>query len=56
MQSEDEMDVVTPFTLDDNFDYDNVILTPKYTPEEQAELEEFSRKGNKKMTPAKTPS
>ena len=29
-----DSNVVEPFTLDDNFDYDNVVLTPKYTTQE----------------------
>lgn len=29
---------VTAFSLDENFDYDNVVLTPKFTVEEVAFL------------------
>ena len=38
-------DEVEDFTLDEDFDYDNVILTPKFPPEEQAVLDELARKG-----------
>ncbi|XP_063399287.1 intraflagellar transport-associated protein-like [Mytilus trossulus] len=37
----DTSDEVEPFSLDNDFDYDNVILTPKFTMEEVAHLKSF---------------
>lgn len=34
-------DEVEPFSLDENFDYDNVILTPKFTTQEMTYLNSF---------------
>lgn len=36
-------DEVQPFSLDEEFDYDNVVLTPKYTPEELQAIQELSK-------------
>ena len=37
-------DAVEDFVLDDAFDYDNVVLTPKYTIEEMATFHEIIHK------------
>ena len=34
-------DEVEAFSLDENFDYDKVVLTPKYTPEEMKIVKEL---------------
>ncbi|KAF6102373.1 hypothetical protein HJG60_001643 [Phyllostomus discolor] len=41
-------DEVQPFRLDDEFDYDAVLLTPKFTPAEMDAIKELSaqRRGN----------
>lgn len=40
-QTEALTDEVEPFSLDENFDYDNVILTPKFTTQEMTYLNSF---------------
>ncbi|KAK3593931.1 hypothetical protein CHS0354_011535 [Potamilus streckersoni] len=42
-QTEQCSNEVIPFTLDEDFDYDNVTLTPKYTFAEMKQLEELLR-------------
>ncbi|XP_074128819.1 intraflagellar transport-associated protein [Sminthopsis crassicaudata] len=42
-------DEVQPFSLDEDFDYDNVILTPKYSSSEMKAFEEMSNQS--KMSP-----
>lgn len=39
------VDEVEAFTLDEDFDYDNVILTPKFTMEERKYLDELASRG-----------
>ena len=43
------MDEVQPFSLDEDFDYDNVVLTPKFTAAEQRDLDEWARKGREEQ-------
>ncbi|XP_042547438.1 intraflagellar transport-associated protein isoform X1 [Dipodomys spectabilis] len=40
-------DEVQPFSLDEEFDYDNVTLTPKYTPEDIDTIKELLKQGRK---------
>lgn len=45
-------DVVEAFKLDEDFDYDNIILTPKYSVAEMAVLENLLQQGT---TPIRVP-
>ena len=40
-------DEVQPFSLDEEFDYDAVVLTPKFTPAEMNAIEELSKQKTK---------
>lgn len=49
-------DEVQPFSLDEEFDYDAVTLTPKFTPAEMDAIKELSaRKGENSSTDAEGP-
>ncbi len=43
--SEDD-DEVKAFSLDENFDYENIVLTPKFSPAEFAQLVEIGKKNS----------
>lgn len=44
-------DEVQPFSLDEEFDYDNVVLTPKFTPEELRALREQPERERENASP-----